>query len=161
MALQSDAQSAGNTRWLLALQLVCLCVLCTRPAAAAAASQQQSLTSGQFGAGEWETAFPVPSTSHAAADGFNLPQSVSAAAQQPPKPGAKGLTGKTNLLPLDRIDIALLAVIMFSLSLAGGAGIGGGAILVPVYLMLRGEDQACQAGCSLVLVPSPVKGLPA
>jgi hypothetical protein len=45
------------------------------------------------------------------------------------------------LWPLDGIDLALLAIILFSLSLAGGAGIGGGAILVPVYLMLRGAQE--------------------
>lgn len=43
------------------------------------------------------------------------------------------------LWPPDGIDFAVLAIITFSLSLAGGAGIGGGAILVPIYLMLRGE----------------------
>jgi hypothetical protein len=44
------------------------------------------------------------------------------------------------LWPPDGIDFAVLAIITFSLSLAGGAGIGGGAILVPIFLMLRGED---------------------
>lgn len=53
-------------------------------------------------------------------------------------PGADAKPSVKPLWPLDGIDLALLAVIMFSLSLAGGAGIGGGAILVPVYLMLRG-----------------------
>lgn len=43
------------------------------------------------------------------------------------------------LWPPDAIDFAVLAIITFSLSLAGGAGIGGGAILVPIFLMLRGE----------------------
>lgn len=47
------------------------------------------------------------------------------------------------LWPLDGIDFAVLAIITFSLSLAGGAGIGGGAILVPIYLMLRGEQACC------------------
>lgn len=42
------------------------------------------------------------------------------------------------LWPPDGIDFAVLAIITFSLSMAGGAGIGGGAILVPIYLMLRG-----------------------
>jgi hypothetical protein len=54
-------------------------------------------------------------------------------------PGADFKPSVKPLWPLDGIDLALLAVIMFSLSLAGGAGIGGGAILVPVYLMLRGK----------------------
>lgn len=46
--------------------------------------------------------------------------------------------GKLTLWPLDWVDIALFVVIAICLSLAGGAGIGGGAILVPVFLMLRG-----------------------
>lgn len=48
------------------------------------------------------------------------------------------------LWPLDAMDLAVLAIIVFSLSLAGGAGIGGGAILVPVFLMLRG-GLCCEA----------------
>jgi hypothetical protein len=46
---------------------------------------------------------------------------------------------KLQLWPLDRIDVALFVVIAVCLSLAGGAGIGGGAVLVPVFIMLRGE----------------------
>jgi hypothetical protein len=47
-------------------------------------------------------------------------------------------TTKSQLWPLDRVDIALFLVIAVCLSLAGGAGIGGGAVLVPVFIMLRG-----------------------
>jgi hypothetical protein len=46
---------------------------------------------------------------------------------------------KLQLWPLDRIDVALFVVIAVCLSLAGGAGIGGGAVLVPVFIMLRGK----------------------
>jgi hypothetical protein len=42
------------------------------------------------------------------------------------------------LVPLDGRDWALLSVILLSLSLAGGAGIGGGAILVPSLLLIEG-----------------------
>ena len=41
------------------------------------------------------------------------------------------------LWPLDGRDIAMLAILAFSLSLAGGAGIGGGAILVPTFILVR------------------------
>lgn len=56
------------------------------------------------------------------------------------------------LLPLDGIDFAVLGIIIFSLSLAGGAGIGGGAILVPVYLMLRGWPTAVAVALSNVTI---------
>lgn len=62
--------------------------------------------------------------------------------QQIQDPGADKKRSVKPLWPLDGIDFALLGIIMFSLSLAGGAGIGGGAILVPVYLMLRGGSAA-------------------
>lgn len=117
------------------------------------------MTSSQLeskaGLGSWELggpskpALPGPTTSHVAAGVASKGTAhVPAAAQQPPRPK---LAGKTSLLPLDKIDFALMAVIMFSLSLAGGAGIGGGAILVPVYLMLRGEQASC---ASLLAVDS-------
>lgn len=75
--------------------------------------------------------------------------------QQHPKPGPAAASsvlpaaassttaskGSTKpLWPLDATDLGVLAIVVFSLSLAGGAGIGGGAILVPVFLMLRGEE---------------------
>jgi len=56
------------------------------------------------------------------------------------------------LLPLDGVDFAVLGIIIFSLSLAGGAGIGGGAILVPVYLMLRGWPTAVAVALSNVTI---------
>jgi hypothetical protein len=40
------------------------------------------------------------------------------------EPGKPSRGGVKPLWPLDGIDVALLAIIMFSLSLAGGAGIG-------------------------------------
>lgn len=69
---------------------------------------------------------------HVGADSWNLGSSASLSHAQ-----AAGTT-KLQLWPLDRIDVALFLVIAVCLSLAGGAGIGGGAVLVPVFIMLRG-----------------------
>jgi hypothetical protein len=65
-----------------------------------------------------------------------LLQSGAAASQSH---GQTASPSKQQLWPLDRIDVVLLIVIAVCLSLAGGAGIGGGAVLVPVFIMLRGE----------------------
>jgi hypothetical protein len=54
------------------------------------------------------------------------------------------------LWPLDGRDAAMFAVLAFSLSLAGGAGIGGGAILVPTFILVRRECSVWEPLRSLV-----------
>lgn len=45
---------------------------------------------------------------------------------------------KLQLWPLDGLDIATFLICAVCLSLAGGAGIGGGAVLVPCFILIRG-----------------------
>ncbi len=49
------------------------------------------------------------------------------------------------LLPLDRWDAAMFGAAALTLLLAAGSGVGGGAVLVPLYILLGGEGEACWA----------------
>lgn len=49
-------------------------------------------------------------------------------------------TPKLKLWPLDGLDVATFLICAVCLSLAGGAGIGGGAVLVPCFILVRGAE---------------------
>lgn len=56
-------------------------------------------------------------------------------------------TAGQSLWPPDGRDFGLLAVLVVSLALAGGAGIGGGAILVPSMILIRRKSCLSSAIC--------------
>ena len=82
-------------------------------------------------AGGWCPVEEQPSADRANASrnrGDSQPTPASRAAPQEHKP----------LLPLSRLDVLALALAGLSLLLAASGGIGGGGILVPLYLMVLG-----------------------
>lgn len=54
-------------------------------------------------------------------------------------------TPKLKLWPLDGLDVATFLICAVCLSLAGGAGIGGGAVLVPCFILVRGANARISA----------------
>lgn len=59
------------------------------------------------------------------------------------------------LWPLDRADALGLGLAALALLLAASSGIGGGAILVPLYLLVLGEGISTY--CGMIGTPKPVK----
>lgn len=52
------------------------------------------------------------------------------------------------LFPLQRADYITFTLVFFTLILAAGAGLGGGALLVAIYMLVLGEDPSVVVGLS-------------